>query len=84
MVNAGLARLRKTESIMQELRTTTGQRVVISYDPTRNALTFSETDWFAEPIRSTGVPVKSHSVRPLVPPNVVAMPTRRLNKRRAA
>ena len=50
---------------MQELRTTTGQRVTISYDPRSNALTFTETDWFADPLRSTGVPVKSHIVRPL-------------------
>ena len=27
---------------MQELRTTTGQRVTISYDPKSNALTFTE------------------------------------------
>ena len=69
---------------MQDLRTTTGQRVIISYDQTRNALTFCETDWFAEPMRSTGVPVKSHIVRPLVPTNVVAMPKRRSGGRRAA
>lgn len=68
---------------MQELRTTTGQRVRISYDPASNALTFHETDWFADPIRSTGVPVKSDIVRPLAPRNVVALPARRRIRRAA-
>jgi hypothetical protein len=67
---------------MQELRTTTGQRVTITYDPTRNALTFTEADWFADPLRSTGVPVKSQSVRPLSGRNLVALPRR--PSRRAA
>jgi hypothetical protein len=52
-----------TESIMQDMRTTTGQRVSISYDPSTNALIFREEDWFADPLRSTGVPVKSAIVR---------------------
>lgn len=67
---------------MQELRTTTGQRVRVSYDPKRNALIFHETDWFADPIRSTGMPVTSHIVRPPEVRNVVTLPTRRV--RRAA
>ena len=62
---------------MQELRTTTGQRVLINYDPTRNALTFRETDWFAEPLRSSAVPVKSDTDRPLMPRNVVSLPKRK-------
>lgn len=62
---------------MQELRTTTGQRVIISYDQTRNALTFRETDWFADPLRSTGVPVKSETIRALPPRNVIALRGRR-------
>lgn len=66
---------------MQELRTTTGQRVTISYDPRSNALTFVETDWFAEPLRSTSVPVKTQASRPLNPRNVIALPRR---TRRAA
>jgi hypothetical protein len=45
------------------MRTTTGQRVSISYDPSTNALIFREEDWFADPLRSTGVPVKSAIVR---------------------
>ena len=69
---------------MQELRTTTGQRVTISYDPRSNALTFTETDWFADPLRSTGVPVKTRIVRPLGGRNVVALPSRRPTRRRAA
>lgn len=62
---------------MQDLRTTTGQRVAICYDPTRNALTFREIDWFADPLRAGGAPEKSLSVRPLGPRNVVAMIARR-------
>ena len=68
---------------MQELRTTTGQRVRVSYDPSSNALIFHETDWFADPIRSTGVPVKSHIVRSLDARNVVTLPTRRRVRRAA-
>lgn len=69
---------------MQELRTTTGQRVRISYDPASNALTFQETDWFADPLRSTGVPEKSQIVRPPGGRNVMALPPRRTTRRRAA
>lgn len=61
---------------MQDLRSTTGQRVQISYDPTRNALMIRETDWFAEPLRSTGMPFKSEVARPLVARDVVAIPRR--------
>ena len=68
---------------MQELRTTTGQRVRISYDPANNQLTFQETDWFADPLRSTGMPVKSHIIRPLGARNVVALTTRRKVRRAA-
>lgn len=59
--------------MMQELRTTTGQRVIISYNQASNALTFQETDWFAEPLRSTSVPVKSEIRRPLPPRNVISL-----------
>jgi hypothetical protein len=69
---------------MQELRTTTGQLVRISYDPKTNALIFTETDWFADPIRSSAVPVKSRIVRPLHGRNVVALRPRRATRRRAA
>jgi hypothetical protein len=69
---------------MQELRTTTGQRVTISYDPRSNALIFTETDWFADPIRSTGVPVKSQIVRPLGGPHIISLSTRRSARRIAA
>jgi hypothetical protein len=58
---------------MQELRTTTGQRVRVSYDPSSNALIFHETDWFADPIRSTGIAVKSHIVRSQDVRNVVQL-----------
>jgi hypothetical protein len=67
---------------MQELRTTTGQSVRISYDPNKNALTFREYDWFADPLRSSAVPVKSEIVRPLGDRTVVVLSTRRV--RRAA
>lgn len=58
---------------MQDLRTTTGQRVSISYDPSTNALIFREEDWFADPLRSTGVPVKSAIVRRLGADNVARL-----------
>ncbi|MHB1102951.1 MAG: hypothetical protein ACYC0C_09305 [Devosia sp.] len=62
---------------MQDMRTTTGQRVSISYDPSTNALIFREEDWFADPIRSTGVPVKSAIVRRLGADNVTRLVTNR-------
>ena len=69
---------------MQELRTTTGQLVTISYDPRTNALIFTETDWFADPIRSSAVPIKSRIVRTLGGRNVVPLGPRRATRRRAA
>jgi hypothetical protein len=45
-------------------------------------MTFHETDWFADPLRSSAVPVKSEIVRPLGGRNVVAMPIRRQRPRR--
>ena len=69
---------------MQELRTTTGQRIRIAYDPSRNVLTFHEVDWCADALRSTGAPVKSHSVRPLGGTSVVAFATRRARPRSRA
>ena len=58
---------------MQDLRTTTGQRVSVTYNPQSNTLTFREEDWFADPLRSTGVPVKSRIVRRLGAGNVTQM-----------
>lgn len=69
---------------MQDMRTTTGQRVSISYDPSTNALIFSEQDWFADPIRSTGVPVKSAIVRRLGADNVTRLAIDRKRKRNAS
>ena len=66
---------------MQDMRTTTGQRVSISYDPSTNALIFREEDWFADPIRSTGVPVKSAIVRRLGTDNVTRLVADRKRKR---
>ena len=66
---------------MQDMRTTTGQRVSISYDPSTNALILREEDWFAEPIRSTGVPVKSEIVRRLGAGNITRLVTGRKRKR---
>jgi hypothetical protein len=68
---------------MPELRTTTGQRVTISYDPRNNALTFTEIDWFADPLRSTGIPEKSRTVSALHPRNVISLSTRRKVSRAA-
>ena len=62
---------------MQDLRTTTGQRVSVTYNPQSNTLTFREEDWFAEPIRSTGVPGKSRIVRRLGTGNVARLVTGR-------
>lgn len=61
---------------MQDMRTTTGQRVFVSYDPSTNALIFREEDWFADPIRSTGVPAKSRIVRRLGAGNVTRLESR--------
>ncbi|MDP1730831.1 MAG: hypothetical protein Q8L54_06555 [Devosia sp.] len=69
---------------MQDMRTTTGQRVSISYDPSTNALIFREEDWFAEPIRSTGVPAKSAIMRRLGADNVTRLVIRRKGRRAAA
>ena len=69
---------------MQELRTTTGQLVTVSYDPRTNALIFTESDWFADPIRSSAMPIKSRIVRPLSGRNVVSLSPRRATRRRAA
>ena len=69
---------------MQDMRTTTGQRVSISYDPSTNALIFREEDWFADPIRSTGVPVKSAIVRRLGADNVTRLVTGRKHRRAPA
>ena len=67
---------------MHELRTTTGQSVAISYDPTKNTLTFHEYDWFADRLRSSAVPVTSRIVRPLGDRTIVVLRPRRT--RRAA
>jgi hypothetical protein len=67
---------------MQELRTTTGQRIRIAYDPSRNALTFSEDDWCPDPFRA-GAP-KSHATRPLGGATVVTLPPRRARPRTRA
>ena len=48
---------------MAELRTTTGQRLAIAYDPRSNAMLFFESDWFAEPFRTTGVPHKLTAIK---------------------
>jgi len=69
---------------MQDMRTTTGQRVSISYDPSTNALIFRELDWFADPIRSTGVPVKSAIVRRLGADNITRLVTDRKRRRNAS
>jgi hypothetical protein len=67
---------------MQELRTTTGQRIRIAYDPSRNALTFHEDDWCPDLIRAAAS--KSHAIRPLTGARVVALPARRPRPRSRA
>lgn len=38
------------------LRSTTGQSLSVRYDPRSNTMIVSESDWFADTLRSGGVP----------------------------
>ena len=64
---------------MAELRTTTGQRLAIAYDPRSNAMMFFESDWFAEPFRTTGVP---HRITTVVARRLALVPSTRRTIRR--
>jgi hypothetical protein len=50
---------------MQELRTTSGQRITIGYDPTANTLIFREEGWYAEPFRAGEEAGVTRLVRPI-------------------
>lgn len=72
---------------MHHLRTTTGQGLSIRFDPRTGQLFFREDDWFAEPLRSTGVPPKALSVGMLMLSGIVQRkqsPRLRRTSRRAA
>lgn len=50
---------------MQDLRTTTGQRMSIGYDPTANTLIFREAGWHADAFRLEGTPMVTRLQRPI-------------------
>jgi hypothetical protein len=50
---------------MQDLRTTSGHRISIGYDPAANTLIFREEGWHAEPFRSEEAPAVTRLVRPI-------------------
>lgn len=50
---------------MPEMRTTTGQRISIGYDPAANVLVFREEGWHAEAFRTGEAPVVTRLVRPI-------------------
>ena len=49
---------------MQEMRTTSGGRITIGYDPAANTLTFREEGWHAEAFRGDEAEV-TRLVRPI-------------------
>lgn len=50
---------------MQDLRTTSGHRITIGYDPAANTLTFREEGWYAEPFRTAEEPTVTRLTRPI-------------------
>jgi hypothetical protein len=50
---------------MQDLRTTSGQRITIGYDPAANVLIFREEGWHAEPFRNGGDVAVTRLARPI-------------------
>jgi hypothetical protein len=50
---------------MAELRTTSGQRISIGYDPTANTLIFQEEGWHAEAFRNSEAPPAVRQTRPI-------------------
>lgn len=50
---------------MQDLRTTSGQRMSIGYDPAANTLIFREEGWYADHFRSSGAPTVTRLQRPI-------------------
>lgn len=50
---------------MPEMRTTTGQRISIGYDPAANVLVFREEGWHAEAFRTGDAPVTTRLARPI-------------------
>jgi len=50
---------------MQDLRTTTGQRISIGYDPAANTLTFREENWHADMFRGGDAPSVIRQQRPI-------------------
>lgn len=50
---------------MQDLRTTSGHRITIGYDPRANTLTFREDGWHAEAFRTGDEPTVTKLQRPI-------------------
>lgn len=50
---------------MADLRTTTGQRISIGYDPTANTFLFREDGWHPEAFRIEQAPQVSRLARPI-------------------
>lgn len=50
---------------MQDLRTTSGHRITIGYDPRANTLTFREDGWHAEAFRTGDEPAVTKQQRPI-------------------
>lgn len=50
---------------MQDMRTTSGHRITIGYDPAANTLTFREEGWHAEAFRTGEEPLVTRLSRPI-------------------
>lgn len=50
---------------MQDLRTTSGHRITIGYDPKANTLIFREDGWYAEAFRTGDEPAVTRLQRPI-------------------
>ena len=64
-------------SAQLNVRTTTGQSIVLRYDPATNAVVFDEDDWFAGTFRSSAVPPKAQYRKRLTSMPVVELKARR-------
>lgn len=58
------------------MRSTTGQALVIHYDPRSNSIAFVEDDWFADAVRTSSVPPRA-VVRQALEGNVTRLAPKR-------
>jgi hypothetical protein len=58
------------------MRSTTGQALVIHYDPRSNSIAFVENDWFADSVRTSSVPPRA-VIRQALGSNVTRLVPRR-------